>query len=69
MSWEHEATEENRKDFESYCAGVKKDFHEQNPEQSESDNPAMVQLYNYINYLLTRMYFEGLPEKEPRAGL
>ena len=58
-------TKDYLEEIESYNKAVYKDFLEQNPDYTTWDHKHIT--YEFINYLLSRMYHEGIPEKEPRG--
>jgi hypothetical protein len=60
MSWETDATAENERDLLEYKHKVMQDYLKQcNDEKYPPSDKG------FTSYLLTRMYYEGLPAKEP----
>ena len=59
-SWEREAAAEIEADQNKYFKEVRDDFIEQVGLESNDKE--------FINFLLIRMYYEGLPSKEPRTN-
>jgi len=60
MSWERDATIENQKDLAEYKRRVIKDY-----VKSCDKEKYPVSDSDCISFLITRMYYEGLPAEEP----
>jgi hypothetical protein len=60
MSWESESISEREKDQAQYRKEVKEDYMTQYGYIPHPNNPS------FVDFLLIRMYYEGLPSKEPR---
>lgn len=67
MSWETEALAENPKDLQEYTGKVIKDYFQQVkiPTIALDGKTQIMHTPDFIKFLITRMYYEGLPAKEP----
>ena len=65
MSWEADYRKEHDAERKKYEEDLYADYRAQfcTPEMKGFDNTE----YTYLWYLTTRMYWEGLPAKEPRV--
>jgi hypothetical protein len=66
MSWELDSIKENEADKAKYKREVYNDYVEQFGENTLMVEDDKSLKSNFIDFLLTRMYYEGIPSKEPR---